>query len=84
MGWLSYGHRRKLPQSSLKFVDVCHVCGETFSLVKNKHSLLLGHDSSVWPDYTLALEDITGRVTPSDGLPKVVNGSCHTLLQHYG
>ncbi len=67
-----------------KFVDVCHVCGKTFSSVKNKHNLLLGHDSSIRPDYTLALEDITGRVTPGDGLPKAVCGSCRTLLRRYG
>ncbi len=54
-----------------KFVDVCHVCSETFSSVENKQNLLLGHDSSVWLDYTLALEDVTGRVMPGDGLPRV-------------
>ncbi len=67
-----------------KFVDVCSMYGETFSSVKNKHNLLWGHDSCVRLDDTLALRDITGRVTPGDKLPKVLCGSCCTLLWRYG
>ncbi len=77
-------HLRSPKKTPIKFVDVCRICGETFPLVQNKQNLLLGHDSSVRLDYTLALEDITGQVTPGDGLPKAVCGSCPTLSRCYG
>ncbi|XP_049913675.1 uncharacterized protein LOC126398404 [Epinephelus moara] len=69
-----------------ELVDVCRVCGDSFSPTKrNKHNVLQGHGLSVRPDYTLALEDITGeRVTQGDGLPKAVCGTCRTLLRRYG
>ncbi len=53
--WLS----KKTPS---KFVDACRVCDETFSLVKIKHDLLLGQNSSVQLDYLLALETLQDKI----------------------
>lgn len=56
------------PKKTLsKFVDVCHICSESFSMVKNNHNHLLGHDLSVQLDCTLALEAVMKCVTPRDG-----------------
>ncbi len=58
-----------------KFVDVCCVCSETFSSVKNKPYLLLGHDLSVRPDYALALKTLQEELHRETGYPKSYVGA---------
>ncbi|CAL8352920.1 unnamed protein product [Merluccius merluccius] len=59
--------------------DVCRVCDTTFTNKKNKHHLIIGE---VKPAYTVALEELTGRVETSDVL-RAVCSSCRTLLRRY-
>ncbi|XP_036385721.1 uncharacterized protein LOC118778331 isoform X2 [Megalops cyprinoides] len=64
-------------------VDVCRVCGNDFASKKGKHNLLQGKDLSVRPDFTEALENLTGPVTAGDGQPMAVCDSCRTQLKRY-
>ncbi|KAJ8386059.1 hypothetical protein AAFF_G00177480 [Aldrovandia affinis] len=63
--------------------DVCRVCGDDFASKKGKHNLLQGKDFTVRPDYTAALECLTGPVMVGDGLPMAVCESCRTQLKRY-
>ncbi|KAJ8338827.1 hypothetical protein SKAU_G00356130 [Synaphobranchus kaupii] len=62
-------------------VDVCRVCGDDFASKTGKHNLLQGKDSSVRPDYTAALECLTGPVLLGDGRLRILSDAAQAVSQ---
>ncbi|KAG9331983.1 hypothetical protein JZ751_016259 [Albula glossodonta] len=72
-----------LSSASKLLTNVCRVCGNAFcDNNKNKCNLFQGKNSAIKPDFTVALEKLTGPITPGDYLLSVCL-QCKRLLDRY-